>query len=90
MKFVHIFSNYLFKSTENVACGSGNGNNHDVTNMSKIPNFVITDYDKKYISGYILGDWKDAENVMQEYQVFTTMQYSRRKRSPPNFSDRGT
>ena len=40
MKFVHIFSNYLFKSTENAACGSGNRNNHDITNMSKIPNFV--------------------------------------------------
>ena len=89
MKFVHIFSNYLFKSIENAACASGNGNNHDVTNMSKIPNFVLTDRDKKYITGYILGDWKKAENVIQEYQVLKTMQYSRRKHSPPNFGDRG-
>ena len=89
MKFVHIFSNYLFKSTENAACSSGNGNNNDITNMSKMANFVIMDYDEKYITGYILGDWQDAENVIQEYQVCTTMQYSRRKRSPPNFGDRG-
>ena len=83
------FPTISFKSTENVAYYSGNGNNHDVTNMSKIPNFVIMDYDKKYITGYILGDWKDAENVIQEYQVFTTMQYSGRKCSPPNFGNRG-
>ena len=89
MKFVHLFSNYHFKSTENVACSSGNGNNNDITNMSKMANFVM-DYDEKYITGYILGDWKDAENVIQEYQVCTTMQYSRRKHSPPNFGDRGT
>ena len=90
MKFVHIFSNYLFKSTENAACCSGNRNNNDITNMSKMANFVIMDYDEKYITGYILGDWQDAENVIQEYQVCTTMQYSRRKCSPTNFSDRGT
>ena len=90
MKFVHIFSNYLFKSPENAACSGGNGNNNDVTNMSKMANFVIMDYDDKYITGYILGGWQDTENVIQEYQVCTIMQYSRRKRSPPNFSDRGT
>ena len=90
MKFIQTFSNYLFKSTENVACGSGNRNNHEVINMSKMPNFVIMDYDEKYITGYILGDWNEAENVIQEYQVFTTLQYSRRKRSPPNFGNRGT
>ena len=65
-------------------------NNDDVTKISKIPNFVKMDYDNKYITGYILGNWKDAENVIQQYQVVTTMQYSRRKCSPPNFSDRGT
>ena len=65
------FPAILFKSTENVAYGSGNGNNHDITNISKMPNFVIMDYDEKYITGYILGDWKDAENVIQEYQAFT-------------------
>ena len=48
------------------------------------------DYDDKYISGYILGNWKEAQNVIQQYQVLTTMQYSRRKRSPANFGDRGT
>ena len=48
------------------------------------------DYDDKYITGYILGNWKEAENVTQQYQVLTTMQYSRRKCSPANFSDRGT
>ena len=50
---------------------------------------MITDYDDKYITGYILGNWKEAENVIQHYQVLTTMQYSRRKCSQPNFSDRG-
>ena len=90
MKFVHIFSNYLFKSPENAACNIGNGNNNDVTNMSKMANFVITDYDQKYITGYILGGWQDAENVIQEYQVCTTMQYSRRKCCPPNFTNKGT
>ena len=48
------------------------------------------DYDDKYITGYILGNWKEAENVIQQYQVLNTMQYSRRKCSPPNFGDRGT
>ena len=57
--------------------------------MSKMANFMIMDYDKKYITGYILGGWQDTENVIQEYQVCTTMQYRRRKRSPPNFGDRG-
>ena len=66
------------------------GNNDDVTKISKIPNFVKTDYDNKYITGYVLGNWKDAENGIQQYQVVTTMQYSRRKCSPPNFGDRGT
>ena len=65
-------------------------NNGDVTKISKIPNFVKMDYDNKYITGYVLGNWKDAENVIQQYQVVTTMQYSRRKCSPPNFGDRGT
>ena len=69
MKFVHIFSNYLFKSTENAVCSSGNGNNNDVTNMSKMANFVIMDYDEKYITGYILGDWQDAENVIQQCSI---------------------
>ena len=73
MKFVHIFSNYLLKSPENATCSIENGNNNDVTNMSKMANFVITDYDKKYITGYILGGWQDAENVIQEYQVCTFM-----------------
>ena len=65
-------------------------NNGDVTKISKIPNFVKMDYDNKYITGYVLGNWKDAENVIQQYQVVTTMQYSRRKCSPPNFGNRGT
>ena len=90
MKFVNIFSNYLFKSTENAGCGSVKGNNDNVTKISKIPNFVKMDYDDKYITGYILGNWKDAENVIQQYQVFTTVQHSKRKCSPPNFGDRGT
>ena len=83
--YIHFpaFSSYLFKCTENVACSSGNGNNNDVTNMSKMANFVIMDYDEKYITGYILGDWQDAENVIQEYQVCTTMQYSRRNVAHP-------
>ena len=51
MKFVHIFSNYLFKSPENAACSVGNGNNNDVTNMSKMANFVITDYDENTLLG---------------------------------------
>ena len=37
------------------------------------------DYDDKYITGYVLGNWKEAEIVIQQYQVLTTMQYSRRK-----------
>ena len=40
MKFVHTFSNYLFKSPENVACSGGNGNNNDVTNMKGITDTV--------------------------------------------------
>ena len=51
MKFVNIFSNYLFKSTENTACGSAKGNNDNVTKISKILNFVKMDYDDKYITG---------------------------------------
>ena len=61
-----------------------------MTKMSKMPNFVKMDYDDKHITGYILGNWKDAENVTQQCQVVTTMLYSRRKYSPPNFGDRGT
>ena len=38
----------------------------------------------------LLDNRKDAENVIQQYQVVTTMQYSRRKCSPPNFGERGT
>ena len=76
--------------TENAACCSTKENDDDVTKISKIPNFVKMDYDNKYITGYILGNWKDAENVIQQYQVVTTMQYSRRKCSPPNFGERGT
>ena len=87
---IHVFSNYLFKLTENVACCSRNGNNDNVTKISKIPNFVKTDYYNKHITGYVWGNWKDAENVIQQYQVVTTMQYSRRKHSPPNFGNRGT
>ena len=30
MKFAHVFSNYLFKSAENVACGSVKGNSDDI------------------------------------------------------------
>ena len=75
MKFVNIFSKYLNiqKSTENASCGSAKGSNDDVTKISKIPNFVKMDHDPKYITGYVLGNWKDAENVIQQYQVFTTM-----------------
>ena len=73
-----------------MACCSAKENNDAVTKISEIPNFVKTDYDNKYITGYFLGNWKDAENVIEQYQVVTTMQYSRRKHSPPNFSDRGT
>ena len=67
-------------------------NNDNITKISNITNFVKTEYDNKYITGYIyvLGNWKDAENVIQLYQVVTTMQYSRRKCSPPNFGNRGT
>ena len=90
MKFVHIFSNYLFKSTENTACGSVKGNNDDITKISSIQNFMKMDYDDKHITRYILGNWKEAENVIQQYQVLTTMQYSRRKCSPAMFGDRGT
>ena len=70
---IYIFSNYLFQSTENAACDSTEGNNDDITKISKIPNFVKTDYDNKYITGYVLGNWKDAENVIQQYQIVTTM-----------------
>ena len=48
------------------------------------------DCDDKYITGYVLGNWKEAENVIQQYQVLTTMQYSRRKHCRLNFGDRGT
>ena len=89
MKFVQIFSNYLFKCTENAACGSTKGNNDDITKISSIQNFVKTDYDDKHITGYVLGNWKEAENVIQQYQVLTTMQYSRRKCNPANFGNRG-
>ena len=65
-------------------------NNDNITKISSIQNFVKMDYDDKYITGYILGNWKEAENVIQQYQVLTTMQYSRRKRSPANFGNRGT
>ena len=64
---IHIFSNYIFKLTEKVACCNGNRNNDDVTKISKIPNFVKMDYDNKYITGYVLGNWKDTENVIQQY-----------------------
>ena len=73
-----------------MACGSTKGNNDDITKISNIQNFMKMDYNDKYISGYILGNWKEAENVIQQYQVLTTMQYSRRKPSPPNFGERGT
>ena len=66
------------------------GNNDNISKISNTQNFVKMDYNDKYISGYILGNRKEAENVIQQYQVLTTMQYSRRKYSPPNFSDRGT
>ena len=65
-------------------------NNDNITKISNITNFVKTEYDNKYITGYVLGNWKDAENVIQLYQAVTTMQYSRRKCSPPNFGNRGT
>ena len=84
------FPTISFKCTENAASGSVKGNNDDTSKISNIQNFVKTDYDDKYISGYVLGNWKEAENVIQQYQVLTTMQYSRRKHSPPNFGDRGT
>ena len=90
MKFAQIFFNYLFKSTENVACGSTKGNSDDMSKISNIHNFMKMDYDHKYITGYVLGNWKEAENVKQQYQVLTTMQYSRRKCSPPNCGNRGT
>ena len=51
MKFVHIFSNYLFKSTENAACGSVKGNNDDITKISNTQNFMKMDYDDKYMTG---------------------------------------
>ena len=73
-----------------MACGSVKGNSDDISKISNIQNFMKTDYDDKYITGYVLGNWKEAENVIQQYQVLTTMQYSRRKHSPPNFGDRGT
>ena len=90
MKFVYIFANYLFKSTEKLACDSMKGNDDAITKISNIQNFIRTDYDDKYITEYILGNWKEAENVIQQYQVLTTMQYSRRKYSPANFGNRGT
>ena len=65
MKFAHIFSKYLFKSTENVACGSTKGYSDNISKISNIQNFVKTDYDNKYITGYILGNWKETENVIQ-------------------------
>ena len=36
MKFAHIFSNYLFKSTEHVACGSAKGNSDDISKLSNM------------------------------------------------------
>ena len=81
MKFAHTFSNYFFKSTENAACGSAKGKSDDISKISNIQNFMKMDYDNKYITGYVLGNWKEAENVIQQYQVSTTMQYSRRKHS---------
>ena len=73
-----------------MACGSAKGNSDDIIKISNIQNYVKTDYDDKYITGYVLGNWKEAEIVIQQYQVLTTMQYSRRKHSPPNFSNRVT
>ena len=45
IKFAHIFSNYLFKSTENVAFGSVKGNNDNISKISNIQNFMKTDYE---------------------------------------------
>ena len=39
-----------------MACGSAKGNNDDINKISNIQNFIKTDYDDKYISGYILGN----------------------------------
>ena len=50
------FFNYLFKSTENAACGSMKGNSDDISKISNIQNFVKTDYDERCITGYVLGN----------------------------------
>ena len=70
-----------------MACGSAKGNNDNITKINNIQNFMKMDYDDKYITGYVLGNWKEAENVIQQYQVLPIMQYSRRKCSPPNFGN---
>ena len=48
------------------------GNNDDISKISNIQNILKIEYDGKYITGYILGNWKEAENVIQQYQVLTT------------------
>ena len=48
-----------------MACGSVKGNNDDITKISNTQNFVKTDYDDKYMTENILGNWKEAENVIQ-------------------------
>ena len=47
------------------------GNNDDIRKISNIQDFVKTDYGDKYITGYILGNWKEAENVIQQYSPIT-------------------
>ena len=34
---------------------------YNISKISNIQNFMQMDYDDKYITGYALGNWKEAE-----------------------------
>lgn len=60
-----------------------------IDGIGSLPGFTVLNRDERYITGYIEGDWATLEEFIKLYQTVTGLQYSRIKKHPVDFGDRG-